>query len=97
MITINYKDILDKLKIKIQNWQRRHLTPIGKITVIKTLLVYQCLDWLPSYVHYHPIIPCSITSINIFLYELPLFLGSEHSQTQPSEDFVHVFLIKTKV
>ena len=55
------------------------------------------LDWPPSYVHYHPIIPCSITSINIFLYELPLFLGSEHSQTQPSEDFVHVFLIKTKV
>ena len=51
------------------------------------------LDWPPSYVHYHPIIPCSITSINIFLYELPLFLGSEHSQTQPSEDFVHVFLI----
>ena len=39
MITINYKDILDKLKIKIQNWQRRHLTPIGKITVIKTLLI----------------------------------------------------------
>ena len=44
------------------------------------------VDWPPSYVHYHPIIPCSITSINIFLYELPLFLGSEHSsQTQPSE------------
>ena len=39
MITINYKDILDKLKIKIQNWQRRHSTPIGKITVIKTLLI----------------------------------------------------------
>ena len=32
------------------------------------------------------IISCSITSTNIVLYELPLFLGSEHSQTQPSED-----------
>ena len=46
------------------------------------------IDWPPSYVHYHPIIPCSITSINIFLYELPLFFGSEYSQTQPSEDVV---------
>ena len=39
MIEINYKDNLDKIKIKIKNWQRRQLTPIGKITVIKTLLI----------------------------------------------------------
>ena len=39
MIEINYKDKLDKIKIKIKNWQRRQLTPIGKITVIKTLLI----------------------------------------------------------
>ena len=37
LIKINYKDKLDKIKIK--NWQRRQLTPIGKITVIKTLLI----------------------------------------------------------
>ena len=42
------------------------------------VFAYRIVDWPPSYVHYHPIIPCSITSINIFLYELPLFLGSEH-------------------
>ena len=39
MIEINYKDKLDKIKIKIKNWQSRQLTPIGKITVIKTLLI----------------------------------------------------------
>ena len=53
------------------------------------MLTY-CVDWPPSYVHYYLIIPSSITSINIFLYELPLFIGSEHRtrhQTQPSEDF----------
>ena len=39
MIEINYKDKLDKIKIKIKNWQRRQLTPIGKITVINTFLI----------------------------------------------------------
>ena len=39
MIEMNYKNILDKLKTKIKNWHRRQLTPIGKIKVIKTLLI----------------------------------------------------------
>ena len=39
MIEIKYKDKLEKIKIKIKNWQRRQLTPIDKITVIKTLLI----------------------------------------------------------
>ena len=32
-----YKDKLDKLKTKIKNWQQ--LTPMNKITLIKTLLI----------------------------------------------------------
>lgn len=39
MIDINYAQKIETLKSKILAWQRRHLTPIGKITVIKTLLI----------------------------------------------------------
>ena len=39
VMEIKYKDKLDKIKIKTKNWQRRQLTPIDKITVIKTLLI----------------------------------------------------------
>ena len=35
---INYKTKIELLKSKIHNWQRRHLTPLGKLTVIKISL-----------------------------------------------------------
>ena len=36
---INYKNKIELLKSTIHNWQRRHLTPLGKITVIKSLSI----------------------------------------------------------
>ena len=42
---INYKSKIEVLKSKLHNWQRRHLTPLGKITVIKSLLI-PCLNHL---------------------------------------------------
>ena len=74
---------------------KNEVTPASEAWLVSRDISSHCLflDWPPSYVHYHP---SSITSINIFLYELPLFLGSEHSQTQPSEDCVHVFSDKNK-
>ena len=58
------------------DWRR--IMENKRVYLTKWLVSRLLIDWPPSYVHYHPIIPCSITSINIFLYELPLFLGSEH-------------------
>ena len=37
--TINYTDKLQKISSLIKLWKRRFLTPLGKITVIKTLLL----------------------------------------------------------
>ena len=39
MININYKDKIDNIKNLIKQWRRRFLTPLGKITVIKSLLL----------------------------------------------------------
>ena len=39
MNAINYKEKLGKIKNLIQLWKRRYLSPLGKITVIKTLLL----------------------------------------------------------
>ena len=36
---INYKDKIANLKKETVSWSKRNLTPIGKITVIKTLLL----------------------------------------------------------
>ena len=36
---INYTEKIHKIKILIILWKRRNLTPLGKITVIKTLLL----------------------------------------------------------
>ena len=36
---VNYKDKIQKIKSLIKLWKRRYLTPLGKITVIKTLLL----------------------------------------------------------
>lgn len=39
MIKINYSNKMEKLKNLIKRWKRRYLTPLGKITVIKSVLV----------------------------------------------------------
>ena len=36
---INYKEKINSINKLIKVWKRRYLTPIGKITVIKTLLL----------------------------------------------------------
>lgn len=39
MPSINYDLKLVKIKSILKQWKKRHLTPIGKITVIKTLVL----------------------------------------------------------
>lgn len=39
MLVVNYKARIIQLKKQIMTWKHRNLTPIGKITVIKTLLM----------------------------------------------------------
>lgn len=39
MIEINFQKAISKINIILKNWKRRHLTPIGKITVIKTFII----------------------------------------------------------
>ena len=41
----NYTPVLKTITQTLSNWQRRNLTPIGKIAVIKTF-VYQCFNLL---------------------------------------------------
>ena len=39
IVDINYKDKIAQVKNLIKIWQRRFLTPLGKVTVIKTLIL----------------------------------------------------------
>ena len=39
IVNLNYRDKLDEVKRDIAKWNKRNLTPIGKITLIKTLIV----------------------------------------------------------
>lgn len=41
IISLNYDKKLVKIKGIIEQWKRRNLTPIGKITLIKSLIVSQ--------------------------------------------------------
>ena len=50
MIAINYSKQLKKIEASIHQWKRRALTPIGKITLIKSLL-------LPKLVHLFQTLP----------------------------------------
>ena len=36
---INYEGKLDEIKFKLNKWKKRNLTPIGKIAIIKTLII----------------------------------------------------------
>ena len=38
IVGINYQGKLEEIKKAISKWNKRQLTPIGKVTVIKTLL-----------------------------------------------------------
>ena len=39
MIDLNYNRILNQVEKELSNWKRRYLTPIGKIAVLKTLIL----------------------------------------------------------
>lgn len=39
MIELSYDKVLVDIQNMVTNWSKRNLTPIGKITVIKTLLI----------------------------------------------------------
>ena len=39
IIELNYGIQIPKIKAMIQQWRRRILTPIGRVTVVKTLLI----------------------------------------------------------
>ena len=42
----NYQKALEKIKKLVKIWNNRYLTPIGKITIIKTYLISQCVHML---------------------------------------------------
>ena len=44
MLTLKFSERISNMKAKIKYWKRRNLTPLGKITIIKSLL-------LPSFNH----------------------------------------------
>ena len=48
IVDINYKKTLEKIKILVNKWKKRTLTPFGRITVIKTHLLSQCVHLLAT-------------------------------------------------
>ena len=46
MVLINYENKLDEMRKLINVWSKRNLTPLGKITVLKTLVISKIT-------HYH--------------------------------------------
>ena len=36
---LNYADKLDKLKRTLHSWKKRQLSPLGKVTIIKSLII----------------------------------------------------------
>ena len=45
---INYKKVLEKIRKIVNQWKTRHLTPIGRVAVIKTYIVSQCIHILST-------------------------------------------------
>ena len=39
IVTINFENKLNKMKKMLNAWSRRNLTPLGRITVIKSLVI----------------------------------------------------------
>ena len=54
---LNYVNALGKAKQIMNSWQYRYLTPIGKITIMKTLIV-------SIFTHLFMVIPTPIETIN---------------------------------
>ena len=44
----HYTKALEKIKKLVKTWSNRYLTPLGKITVIKTNLISQCVHLLST-------------------------------------------------
>ena len=44
----NYKKAIEKIKILVNKWKSRYLTPLGRITVIKTHLISQCIHLMSA-------------------------------------------------
>ena len=44
----NYAKALEKIKKLVKTWNNRYLTPLGKITVIKSNLISQCVHLLST-------------------------------------------------
>ena len=44
----NYKKAIEKVKVLINKWKNRYLTPLGRITVIKTHLISQCIHLIST-------------------------------------------------
>ena len=45
---LNYNKALGKMKMEVNKWNKRHLTPFGKIVVIKTNILSKCIHLLSS-------------------------------------------------
>ena len=64
MVELNYNKAIDKVTKDVVKWQNRNLTPIGRVTVIKSLL-------LPKFIHLFTSLPTPKSKIkeinNIFL------------------------------
>ena len=54
---LNYQNAISKAKRIMNSWKYRYLTPIGKITVIKTLII-------PVFTHLFMAIPTPIDTLN---------------------------------
>ena len=65
MPEINFAKVLQKIKTDILKWQTRPLTPLGKITVIKSMLLSKLIDLLTSL----PIPNSFLTDINKIFFQ----------------------------
>ena len=39
MINLNYRPVLDNIDNTLKKWSKQYLTPFGKITILKTLVI----------------------------------------------------------
>ena len=46
IVTINFENNLNEMKKVLTAWSRRNLTPFGRITVIKSLVISKITDLL---------------------------------------------------
>ena len=46
---LNYNPKIEQIQILLKNWQGRSLTPLGKITVIKSLMLFRITPFFLSF------------------------------------------------